>query len=318
MSGGRISQKHRPERTLMDLGIALPQWGKHASPEAIVQVAQAAERAGYASVWVQERLLRPLEPSSGYGGMEGVPIPEPYHTVYEPIETLTLVAAKTERVKLGTSVIDALFHVPLVLGKRIATLDRFSNGRTIIGLGQGWSEEEFRAANVPMKRRGAGFDDFIAAMRALWGPDPVEYKGRFYQVPKAQINPKPVQSGGPPLLVGAFTPAAVARAGKLGLGFNPINISWDFLEGMTGAYRAAATAAGHDPNRLPIIIRANNQITQQPLGDDRGPFSGTPDQIKADLDRTSGMGINHVFFDLGFLEAPISDFMSLIEGVRPS
>ena len=102
----------------MDLGIALPQWGKHASPEAIVQVAQAAERLGYASVWVQERLLRPLQPRTPYGGIPGMPIPEPYRTVYDPIETLTYVAAKTERIKLGTSVIDALFHVPVVLGRR--------------------------------------------------------------------------------------------------------------------------------------------------------------------------------------------------------
>jgi probable F420-dependent oxidoreductase len=301
----------------MDLGIALPQFGKHASPEAIVEIAQAAERLGYASVWVQERLLRPLQPITPYAGMVGQPIPEPYRTVYDPIETLTYVAAKTERIKLGTSVIDALFHVPVVLGRRLASLDRLSHGRLIVGLGQGWSEDEFLTANVPPSRRGAGFDEFIAALRAVWGPDPVEFKGRFYQIPKAEINPKPVQPGGPPLLAGAFAPAAIARAARMGVGFNPIGMGWDMLEGMVTSFRDESRAAGHDPSTLPIVVRANIQFTEQPLGADRGQFSGSADQIRADLERAGGLGLNHVFFDLGFGEAPLADYLRLLEQVRP-
>src|SRR3954447_11818080 len=94
----------------MDLGIALPQWGPDASRDSITRVAQEAEQLGYASLWVQERLLRPLNPQTGYGGMPGTPWPEPYRTVYDPIETLTYAAAKTDRIKLGTSVIDAPYH----------------------------------------------------------------------------------------------------------------------------------------------------------------------------------------------------------------
>src|SRR4051794_10965226 len=192
----------------MDLGIALPQWGKYASPAAIERVAMEAERMGYASVWVQERLLRPTHPRSGYGGMGDTPWPEAYRQVYDPIETLTFVAAKTRRVKLGTSVIDTLFHVPVVLGKRLATLDQFSGGRVIAGVGQGWSEDEFITSNVPMKRRGAGFEEFIQAMRAVWGPNPAKFEGRYYTIPESDIAPKPVQPGGPPILIGAFAPAA--------------------------------------------------------------------------------------------------------------
>jgi len=96
---------------------------------------------------------------------------------FEPLETLSYVAALTERIKLGTSVIDALFHPPVMLARRFATLDQFSNGRVIAGLGQGWMPQEFETANVPMKRRGAGLDEVIDAMRACWGPDPVELPG---------------------------------------------------------------------------------------------------------------------------------------------
>lgn len=95
--------------------------------------------------------------ASAVGGLQGC---------LDPLETLAYVAAQTERIKLGTSVVDALFRVPVVLARRYATLDQFSNGRVIAGLGQGWMEQEFATANVSPKRRGAGLDEFIAAMRA--------------------------------------------------------------------------------------------------------------------------------------------------------
>jgi probable F420-dependent oxidoreductase len=302
----------------MDIGIALPQWGKHASPDAIVRVAQEAEQLGYASVWVQERLLRPTHPRNGYGGMPDLAWPEAYRTVYDPIETLTYVAAKTSRVKLGTSVLDALFHVPVVLAKRIATLDQFSGGRVIVGLGQGWSEDEFATSNVPPKRRGAGFEEMIQAMKAVWGPNPVKYSGRFYNIPESEINPKPVQPGGPPILVGAFTPAAIERAGRVADGLNPIALAWDMLEGMVTGFRQAAQAAGRDPNSLQIIARVNNQLSPQPLGADRGPFNGTVDQMREDLDRAAGVGVNHLFFDFGFVETPVDDMVRVLQQLKRS
>src|SRR6266568_8598201 len=107
----------------MKLGINLPQFGRYASPEAIAQVAQEAERLGCAAVWVQERLLRPSHPRQPYGGFMD-PWPESYRVVFDPIETLTYAAALTQRIRLGTSAIDALYHSPVVLGRWLATLDR--------------------------------------------------------------------------------------------------------------------------------------------------------------------------------------------------
>jgi alkanesulfonate monooxygenase SsuD/methylene tetrahydromethanopterin reductase-like flavin-dependent oxidoreductase (luciferase family) len=91
-------------------------------------------------------------------------------TVYDPVETLTYVAALTSRITLGTSVLDALFQSPVILARRLATLDRFSGGRLIAGIGQGWVKQEFQAAGVSMKRRGAGFEEHLLAMRAVWVP----------------------------------------------------------------------------------------------------------------------------------------------------
>jgi probable F420-dependent oxidoreductase len=223
----------------MEISIALPHTGKFASPETIAYVAEEAERRGYAAVWVLERLLRPTNPRPS-PERPSPAMPESYANVYDPLETLAYVAAKTERVKLGTSIIDALFHVPAILARRFATLDRLSGGRVIAGLGQGYSPEEFAAANVPISRRGAGFEEFIEAMRAAWGPDPVRFSGRFYEIPESQINPKPMQEGGPPILIAAMRKPAVERAGRLGFGLNPLIPSWEALEAAVGAFKEAA------------------------------------------------------------------------------
>jgi len=154
----------------VQLGVGLPTGGEHAAPEAIVQVAEEAERAGLGSVWTYERLLRPAVPIA-MGG-EGGPVMDPpkgFANVYDPLEVLGHVAARTERIELGTSVLDALFHSPVVLARRIATLDRLSGGRLLAGVGQGWMSQEFEAAGVPMKRRGAGFEEHVRAMRACGG-----------------------------------------------------------------------------------------------------------------------------------------------------
>ena len=186
----------------MNLGVALPTSGRLASPANIVRIAQEAERLGYASVWTYERLLRPVaELPAPDGSMRR--IPAPYRLTYEPLETLSYVAALTERVRLGTSVIDALLHPPVVLARRFATLDQFSGGRVVAGLGQGWMPQEFETANGPMDRIGSGMDEVVAAMRACWGPDPVEFEGRFYRIAPSEVNPSRSRSAsrccsGPP------------------------------------------------------------------------------------------------------------------------
>ena len=128
---------------------------------------------------------------------------------------------------MGTSVLDALFQSPVILARRLATLDRLSDGRLVVGIGQGWMAQEFDAAGISMRRRGAGFEEHLSAMRAVWGPDPVRFEGRFYHIPEADIGPKPVHPGGPRLLVGAGASAAVERAARLGVGLTLVIFDWD-------------------------------------------------------------------------------------------
>jgi probable F420-dependent oxidoreductase len=228
MKPGGVAARFRsytPEEKRMHIpriGVGVPSFGPHASPAGIVAVAQSTERLGFHSVWTFERLLlpAPLDGDNPYG------LPEHTASMYDPLETLTFVAAHTQRIRLGTSVLDALFHAPIVLARRLATLDRLSAGRVIAGIGQGWMPEEFTAAGVLLSRRGAGFEDYLAAMRACWAPDPVECTGRHYQIPRSKIGPKPIR-GHVPLLIGGTSQPAIERAARFGDGFAAVFQDWD-------------------------------------------------------------------------------------------
>jgi probable F420-dependent oxidoreductase len=284
----------------VELGVALPSSGANASPEAIAKVAQGAERIGLGTVWTFERWMRPAEPDML--GVGPVPLPEFNAVVYDPLETLSYAAALTGRVRLGTSVLDTLFHSPVGLARRLATLDRLSGGRLLAGLGQGWMAQEFAAAGVPTARRGAGFQEHVEAMRAAWGPDPVRFDGRFYRIPESQIGPKPLTPGGPPLLVGAAAPVAVERAARMGLGLTTVMFGWEPLRDAVGAFRRAAEAAGHDPATLPVVVQVNGPVTARPL-DDRQPLTGSAEQVAEDLAELRALGVDQVFWLMADLPA---------------
>lgn len=261
---------------------------------------------GFASLWVLERLLAPVAPVAGRA------FPPGYRSVFDPIESLTFAAAKTSRIKLGTSVMDVLFHSPVMLGKRLATLDQLSGGRLVAGLGQGHMQEEFKTSNVPMSRRGPGFEEFISALRAVWGPDPVAFKGRFYEVPESYVGPKPVQAGGPKILIGAFVPAAIERAGRIGDGFNPVASELEVLKNSVETFRNSARTAGRDPSQLPVVIRANAQLSKEATPDTRF-LSGPLNKISEDLQGLKELEPDEVFLDFGSSPESIKDQLRAME-----
>lgn len=225
-------------------------------------------------------------------------MPPSYAVAYDPLETLAWVAARTERIRLGTSIIIAPLHVPVTIARRLATLDQLSGGRVIAGLGQGYAPEEFATANVPISRRGRGFEEFIAAMRAAWGPDPVRFDGRVYRIPVAEIGPKPLQPGGPPVIVAARELPSVRRAGRIGDGLNPIPTAWPTFERVLHEFRTAAVAAGRDPARLAIVVRTNTTVSATRLPEPRATMTGSEEQVIEDLHRLRALGATEAFFDM--------------------
>lgn len=275
----------------MKVGISLPQLGPQASAENLIRVARRAEELGYDSAWVLERILWPLNPREPYPASPDGSLPEAYQIVLDPLETLTFVAAHTSKIRLGTSVLVLPYHTPIQLARRIATIDVLSGGRVDVGVGVGWSRDEFEAAGTPFERRGARCDEFLQAMIAIWTEDPVSFDGQFYHIPESKVGPKPLQKPHPPIYVAGFGPYAFERAAKYGSGWNPSGIpSWEWLEGMIKQLHE--TARGVGAGQMAVVLRAFTIIF--PQAGKRAPMMGTLDQVKEDIQRVRDIGVTEL------------------------
>jgi probable F420-dependent oxidoreductase len=262
-------------------------------------VARRAEDLGYASAWVFQRLFYPLAPRNEYYGSPGA-WPEAFRSALDPVVALAWAAAHTRTLRLGVSVLVMPFYQPLVLAKQLATLDVVASGRLDVGVGVGWSVDEFEAAGVPADRRGARADEFLKVLTAAWGDDPVEFAGEFYRIPRAHVRPKPVQRPRPPLLVGGYSEAVLRRAATLADGYTGGNIPLADLEGVVARVRSAARAAGRNPDGFPIVCRGSFRLTAEPLGAGRRALWGSADEIRDDVARYAAAGVTELFLDPNF------------------
>ncbi len=302
----------------MKIGFALPNIGPVATADAVAKVAQRAEALGYDSLWTIERLLCPVKPQTPYPATPDGSLPEPYKHSLDPLETLTFAAALTRSIALGTSVLDIPYHNPVMLARRLTTLDLLSNGRVRLGLGLGWSKDEMDAVGADMKKRGALADEFLQVLKAIWTTNPVEFHGKFYQIPKSYIGPKPVQKPHPPIYMAAFAPAAMKRVATVADGWNPVVIPVEGMAQMFGAIKQMAKEAGRDPSALEMVVRANVEIAERPLGKERLIFSGTLDQIKDDVGACRNIGAHQLFFDPTFStgSGSLDHWLTLMEQLR--
>ena len=237
----------------MKFGLMFANTGPFAEAEGAVALAQAAERAGFESLWTVEHVVVPKGYESTYpydesgkmpGGREDFDIPD-------PLIWLSYVAAATTSIKLATGILILPQRNPVVAAKEIATLDRLSGGRVLLGIGVGWLEEEFDALGIPFARRGARTDDYIRALRALWTQDCASHDGEFASFQNVYSRPQPAQ-GSVPIVVGGHTQRAARRAGELGDGFFPGRTDAETLTALLATAHRAAEDAGRDPQALEV------------------------------------------------------------------
>ncbi len=285
----------------MKVGFALPHQGPVATRDNMRLVATEAETMGYDSLWTNERLLVPVSAKTPYPGNAAGVLDEEYKNHLDHLTSMTYVSAITERVRLGVSVINIPWYNPVLLAKRLAAMDVLSSGRITVGVGLAWSEDECDAANVSFRERGRIGEEAIECLLAVWGPDPVEYHGKYFNLEPAYIGPKPVQKPHPPIIVGAFVPRALDRAGRLADGFTGCCAPVSALITMMQAVKKAAAERGRDPATLITVMRCLVNRTDERLDDaTRAVTHGTWDQIAEDVRRMDDAGVDEIFFDVAF------------------
>jgi len=286
----------------MKIGFSLPHMGKIATPENIAYAARFGDTEGFDSLWVIDRILWPSEPQTPYPPSPDGSWPEVYQNVIDPISTLTYVAGLTSRIKLATGIIDMLYQNPLILAKRLSSLDNLSKGRLFLGLGVGHSKDEFQASNVSYENRGERADEFLEVLNKVWYDDTVEHKGKYYSIPKSIIGPKPYQEK-IPIYLGGSAPKALRRIISSGangwLGIPQLGID-SFKEGQD-QLRKIAKEHGRDPQTIEFPILAFPEVSDRELGSDRLPMNGSVEQIAEDINKFEKLGVNHVnlAFDFG-------------------
>ncbi len=276
-------------------------YGAAATRPALLGLARQAEALGYDSLWVSDHVVLPWRIDSRYPYNAGGDFPLPAATDFlEPLTALSMVAAVTERIALGTSVMVLPHRHPVLAAKMLATLDHLAPGRVILGAGVGWMREEIELFGVPYGRRGAWSDEAIQVMRACWTQEHVRFKGEFFTIDDVACRPRPAH-GTIPIWIGGHTERALRRVAGLADGWHAAFPTPEAMaDGMT-RLRAECRRAGRDPASLTVSARMGLP-GRRPAGD-----------LVAELERLRDIGVGHVIVepavrDLATMSATIERF----------
>lgn len=209
----------------MKLGLHALGIGTGANREVIDEVARAAEQAGFATLWSGEHVVMVDQSRSRYPYSDDGHIAVPAEADWiDPMIGLSFAAAATSTIRLATGVLLLPEHNPVLIAKQAATLDTLSGGRLTLGVGIGWSQDEFDALGVPFARRAARTAEYVAAMRTLWRDDVASFRGEFVNFDAIRVNPKPARGRAIPVVVGGNSEPALRRAATWGDGWYGFNL----------------------------------------------------------------------------------------------
>jgi len=277
----------------MEFGLHLPDAGAMATREAMLAYARTAEETGFASVWSSDHIAWPdpatLASKYPYAD-DNSGFPPPNSPWLDCIASLQFVAAVTERVRLGTTVLIIGYRGALQQAKAWATLDHLSGGRAILGVGVGWMKEEFEAIGMPWDRRGERADEFLEIFDALFTQDAVSFEGPFTRFGPIGFSPKPV-NGTIPVWVGGHTPAAYRRTAKYGSAFHSAFSSVERLRGEWEGVQRACEAIGRDPGEIELTMLCN--LVFDHTSDKPGVLSGSDQQVVDQLAAYAEIGVTH-------------------------
>lgn len=226
-------------------------------------MAAQLEEIGFSSLWLPDHVVvfEKYQPNYAYSE-DGLPPYAPRQGWFDPMFALAAIAAHTSKIRIGTDILILPQRNPVIVAKEAVALDHLSGGRFNLGVGLGWSSEEYAALGVPFERRGARFEEYIAAMTTLWQDDNSTFEGEFVSFRDAVALPKPVQRPRIPVLVGGQGKRALRRAARLGDGWISWQLPLDELGSTVDQLDAECEAAGRDPASLRKVTTINYTTAQ--------------------------------------------------------
>lgn len=257
----------------------------HESTARPAPFAQEMERIGFESLWAPEHPILPVNPKTPFP--QGGPIPDVYAHMSDQFVCLGMAAAATTRLRLGTGITLVPEHNPIVAAKQIATLDYFSGGRLIYGIGAGWLREESELLGVDFPRRWTQTAEYIAAMRELWSKPEASFAGRYVKFPPVRSYPKPIQQPGPPVLLGSKDKNALKRVAQWGDGWCPNRVDPAFMKEHLAILKDECRAADRDYAKLDISVM--------------GTIAGERAQVLEELAKYAEVGVGRFVLQVGTL-----------------
>jgi probable F420-dependent oxidoreductase len=235
----------------MNVGISVPLPAYWVDPGAM---ARKAEELGFESFWCAEHPFMPVKTSSRFPGTEDGVIPEAYAHFVDPFVALARASGMTSRIKLATGIVLVPERHPLLLAKEVSTLDLFSGGRFLFGIGAGWLKEETELMGGDFEHRWTQTRESVLAMKELWTKAEAEFHGKYYDFPPVKSNPKPAQKPHPPVLLGGGAKNVLQRVVAWGDGWLPNRVTPDQLRESRATLDRLAKDAGRNPASLTISV----------------------------------------------------------------
>ncbi len=236
----------------MAIGVSVPT--VVGAPVDVAVLAKAAEELGFESIWVPEHPVLPVHTSSPWPGSPDGVIPESYSHMIDPFVALSRASAVTSTLKLGTGICLVPERNPMLLAKVIATLDHFSGGRFLFGIGAGWLREETEMMGGNFPHRWGHTRESVLAMKELWTKDEAEYHGKYVDFPPVRSYPKPAQKPHPPVILGGMAKNVLRRVVAWGDGWLPNRVTPEQVKAGRAQLDELASAAGRDPNAIQISV----------------------------------------------------------------
>jgi probable F420-dependent oxidoreductase len=308
----------------LKVGVDVGIYGRLATRDHILELAELAESSGLESIWVADHVIFPTTVVSPYpySTTGTFPVEMMQEPLLEPMATMGVLVGATQRVKIGTAVLVMPYRNPVLLARMLVTLDVLSGGRTLLGVGVGWLAEEFAALEArPFAARGRVTNEWIEIVKRLCQGGEVTIQGEYYQLGPVVSNPGSVQRPHPPILIGGTSQAALRRAARLGDGWLSTGLRPEHLRERLRTLQQLCEAHGRRMADLSLSHKLFLNIGEARTGPDgsRDPGTGSQAEIVDDLRRLVDLGYGRVIvrYRGSNAEAQRQQLRMLIEMIMP-